>query len=119
LGGAKVSSQLFARAEFVAAAPSGERRPFHISVSAPAPHPEGDFSCLVEFGELESTPIFGIDPLQALALAFVWLNATIQRYESDGWTFFHADCDSEPLDLRFTHIPGGKAPPWESPKSGG
>lgn len=112
-----MSLDSFARARYVAAKPSGERVQFEISISAPEPHPEGDFYCSITLGDAEPTETGGIDPIQVLALAVFHLRQALERLESDGWSFYHPDDDSEPLDLLCSLFPGSKPWPWESPEA--
>ena len=102
----------FAQATYFAQPPSGERSPFAVSISAPTPDPRGDFSCSVQLGDEGPNAIFGIDPLQALALAYRYLQAELERYEEQGWQFFFSETDTEPFDLLNTLCPGARPWPW-------
>lgn len=87
-----------ARVDWFAASPNGSRSPFALVIWAPAPHKGGDFACSVQVGGSAARPIVGIDPLQSLVLALVYVRHELEQRVSAGWSFYRSVGDPQSFD---------------------
>jgi len=93
-----------ARTTLYMQAGGGKRVPVEVSISAPRPYPESkyrDQRVFVRGPGIEGRlSVGGVDQVQALALAFVYLRKSIGRLNRRGVRFYLTPRGSEPVNLQ-------------------
>jgi len=81
--------------------PAKERREIVIGIFCPEPHEKYEYSCKVNLPDKdEPYEIYGVDSLQALALAMRFASTRIDHFLSLGWKFqWQSDSDSLMIDI--------------------
>ena len=87
-----------ARVDWFAASPNEPRSPFVLVIWAPERHKGGDVACPVQVGGSTVRPIVGIDPLQSLVLALVYVRHELEQRVSAGWSFYRSLSDPQAFD---------------------
>lgn len=95
----------FAQANFFAESPRGERSEFTIGISKPNPSAENEYGCQVTVGSQPTSEVYGVDQLQALALALAYAQHRMKLLMTSGWKFYMAESDAEPFDPCETYYP--------------
>jgi len=96
--GQTLSVEAFARVDWFAAPPGGTRSRFTVVIWAPKPHAGGDFACSVQIGSSTVHPIVGVDSLQSLVLALVYVRHELEQHVLAGWAFYRSSTDLEAFD---------------------
>ena len=105
-----------ANAQFSAWSPDNESRDVTIRIFQPESDPEsdgGNFRCRIEMtGFSESTYAYGIDSLQALSLALVYVRKEVEKFLASGGEFLQSKGDAEPLSFLFSYYADENKAPW-------
>src|SRR6267143_3266492 len=111
-----------ARTTLYMQAGGGKRVPVEVSISAPRPYPEskyGDQRVFVRGPGIEGRlSVGGVDQVQALALAFVYMRQSIRRLNRRGVRFYLTPRGSEPVNLQGLWF-GTQAGRSSNPRSNG
>lgn len=99
------SESEFARATFFAESDRGERSEFAVAISRPSPSAANEYRCHVTVGDQPASGVYGVDQLQALALALAYAHHRLKLLMSNSWKFYLAESDSEPFDPCETYYP--------------
>ena len=102
-------ADIIATTDLIARKGDIETQPLRITVHCPKPDPDstsGDYHCYVEFDGLgESTFAYGIDSLQALSLAMVFIKNEIEKILLQGWKIYHPSDSSKQFDVLSVMFP--------------
>lgn len=96
-------------ARFDAISSEGAQLTLKIAIKAPEPDPEsvsGDWRCKVTLAGLsDKTFIYGIDSLQALSLALIFVETELRAFSDAGWQFYLPGSPDQPIDMAARYFP--------------